>query len=141
MPVCHLNLSQLFKPAAAQSLGCGGPCCAAPCPRVRRRWVGAAVCDSWSGTCGASRVALLTVRRNKRGSPSKAEERTVINHPALCVEPAMARVLAPLGGLDSSGVACGEEGEDEYRTKNNHKHAQPAGRSELVSTLEAIQLA
>ena len=60
MRVCHLNLSQFFfKSAAAQSLGCGGPCCAAPCSRVRRRCVGAAVCDGWSGTCGASGVALL----------------------------------------------------------------------------------
>ena len=49
-----------------------------------------------------------------------------------------ARVLAALGGLDSSGVACAwtssEEGEDDYhaRAKTNHKHAQPAGKSELV---------
>jgi hypothetical protein len=48
-----------FKSGAAQSLGCGGPCCAAPCSRVRGRWVVAAVCDGWSGTCGASGVALL----------------------------------------------------------------------------------
>ena len=75
MRVCHLNLSQfLFKSGAAQSLGCGGPCCAAPCSRVRGRWVGAAVCDGWSGTCGASGVALLpcagssAVRHRRRRS-------------------------------------------------------------------------
>ena len=101
MRVCHLNLSQfLFKSGAAQSLGCGGPCCAAPCSRVRGRWVGAAVCDGWSGTCGASGVALLPCA----GSSAARHRRRRSGRCTTCVEPAMARMLATLGGLDSSGV-------------------------------------
>ena len=58
-----------------------------------------------------------------------------------------ARELAALGGLDSSGVACGgtsSEEAEEYHARAatiNHKHAHPAGKSELVLTLEAICLA
>jgi hypothetical protein len=93
-----------FKSGAAQSLGCGGPCCTAPCSRVRRRWVGAAV------TAGVRRLerhvwcirrCLATVRRLKRGSTSEAEEPTVINHTACasslrwraCLQPSVVWIL------------------------------------------------
>ena len=51
------------RAASPPCLCCVGPWSAAPCSRVRRRRVGAAVRDGRSGTCVASRVALLTVRR------------------------------------------------------------------------------
>ena len=63
---------------------------------------------------------------------------------ALCVEPAMARACSQHWvGLDSSGVACNgtssEEGEEYHdRATVNHEHVQPAGKSELVLTLEAV---
>ena len=118
--------------------------------------------DGRSGACVASRVALLTVRREVKRPKQVEQVQTHARHTharALChcgprtlAWPALgfvrracdgARVLAALGGLASSGVACGgtssEEGEEYHdRATVNHEHVQPAGKSELVLTLEAV---
>ena len=109
MRVCHRNLAGFFsKSGAAQSLGCGGPCCTAPCSRVRRRWVGRRHCRC--ATVGAARVvhqALPCYRAQAQARFAIGGGGADGHQPhGLCVEPAMARMLATLGGLDSSGVAC-----------------------------------
>ena len=97
-----------FKSGAAQSLGCGGPCCTAPCSRVRRRWVGRRHCRC--ATVGAARVvhqALPCYRAQAQARFAIGGGGADGHQPhGLCVEPAMARMLATLGGLDSSGAAC-----------------------------------
>jgi hypothetical protein len=134
------------RAASPPCLCCVGPWSAAPCSRVRRRRVGAAVRDGRSGTCVASRVALLTVRRKvtrKEAPPVHTHARHTQPRALSHCAPARgyvrlacdgARVLAALGGLDSSGVACAgtssEEAEAEAshaRAKTNHQHV-PAGK-------------
>ena len=91
-----------------------------PVARLRRAVLRCAVPSSAPPLGGSRRVrrlerhvwcirrCLATVRRLKRGSSSDIGGGGADGDQphGLCVEPAMARMLATLGGLDSSGVAC-----------------------------------
>ena len=150
------------RAASPPCLCCGGPCCAAPCSRVRRRWVGAAVRDGCCGTCVASRVALLTVRRkvkSKKAPPVHTHARhtharalwhCAPAHPgavrppsALCVEPATARACSQhsVGRIHQASPAAGPPAKKPKNPTPVQKSITsmfPRVKSELVSTLEAI---
>ena len=150
------------RAASPPCLCCGGPCCAAPCSRVRRRWVGAAVRDGRSGACVASRVALLTVRREvkrKEAPPVHTHARhtharalwhcapahtgAVRPPSALCVEPATARACSQhsVGRIHQASPAAGPPAKKPKNPTPVQKSITsmfPRVKSELVSTLEAI---
>jgi len=147
MRVCHRNLAGFFssreQPSRSAAAGRAALRCALECA--------AAGGEPPCATVGAARVvhqALPCYRAQAQARFDIGGGGADGHQPhGLCVEPAMARMLATLGGLDSSGVACwggtfGEEGEDgesdHARATVNQRIVEPAGKSDLVRTLEAI---